>query len=181
MKLRFALLVPAVIFMAACSTYTTPRYSSHADTHVTLKAIGPMAVTIGPIEEPADFSASCRAAGPLSGPDGMTHAAYIKRALEDEMKFAGVSLSPGPQRVISGRLNRLEFSSTKGVTGGAWDIDLTLISSNGNSLNAIEHYEFESGFAAITACKQTAEAFFPAVQNLIFKAVSSPGFRPLLQ
>ena len=181
MKLRFALLVPAVIFMAACSTYTTPRYSSHADTHVTLKAIGPMAVTIGPIEEPADFSASCRAAGPLSGPDGMTHAAYIKRALEDEMKFAGVSLSPGPQRVISGRLNRLEFSSTKGVTGGAWDIDLTLISSNGKSLNTIEHYEFESGFAAITACKHTAEAFFPVFQNLIFKAVSSPGFRPLLQ
>ena len=43
-----------------------------------------------------------------------------------------------------------------------------------------EYYEFESGFIADTACKQTAEAFMPSVQNIISKIVRSPEFRKLL-
>ena len=43
-----------------------------------------------------------------------------------------------------------------------------------------EHYEFNSGFEGGTACKQTAEAFMPAVQNLIGKIVASPDFRALV-
>ena len=45
----------------------------------------------------------------------------------------------------------------------------------------VERYEFESGFVADMACKQTAEAYMPAVQNLIGKIVRSPGFKGLLQ
>jgi hypothetical protein len=36
------------------------------------------------------------------------------------------------------------------------------------------------GFIADTACKQTAEAYFPAVQNLIGKLVKSPEFLALV-
>jgi hypothetical protein len=53
----------------------------------------------------------------------------------------------------------MDFSSTRGVTGGVWTIELTLTSSNGRRMKATETYEFESGFVAQTACKQTAEAF----------------------
>jgi hypothetical protein len=44
-----------------------------------------------------------------------------------------------------------------------------------------EHYEFNSGYTAETACRQTSEAFMPAVQDLIAKIVKSPDFRALVQ
>jgi hypothetical protein len=44
-----------------------------------------------------------------------------------------------------------------------------------------EHYEFDSGYTAETACRQTSEAFMPAVQDLIGKIVKSPEFRTLVQ
>jgi hypothetical protein len=47
-------------------------------------------------------------------------------------------------------------------------------------MSASEHYEFNSGFIADTACKQTAEAYLPAVQNIIGKIVKSPEFKSLV-
>jgi hypothetical protein len=40
---------------------------------------------------------------------------------------------------------------------------------------------FESGFNGETACKRSAEAFLPAVQNLIAKLIRSPEFPALLR
>jgi hypothetical protein len=111
----------------------------------------------------------------------MSHAAYIKKALEDELKVAGVYAASSPRVTLSGVVNKLDFSSARAITGGAWNIDLTLTSSNGKSMLASEHYEFESGYGAETACKQTAEAFMPAVQDLIAKIVRAPEFRSLTQ
>ena len=111
----------------------------------------------------------------------MSHTAYLKKALEDELKVAGAHAATSPKTILTGNVTRLEFSSSRGLTGGSWDADLTLISSNGKSMNASEHYEFESGFVADTACKQTAEAYMPMAQNLIGKIVRSPEFKGLLQ
>jgi len=119
--------------------------------------------------------------GPLAPPDGITQAAYIKKALEDELKIAGLYAAASPRVTLTGAVKKLAFSSTRGLTGGSWDIDVTLTSSNGKFMSALEHYEFESGYMAETACKQTAEAFMPAVQNLIGKIVRSPGFKELVQ
>lgn len=179
MRLLHSILFAAVA-LGGCSTYTTPRYSISADTNVALKAIGASNIAVGVIFEPASFSSACRAAGPLSPPDGMPHAAYIKKALEDELKVAGVYAAGAPRVTLTGAVTRLEFSSARGLTGGAWDVNLTLSSSNGKSMTASEHYEFESGFTAETACKQTSEAFMPAVQNLIGKVVKSSDFRALV-
>jgi hypothetical protein len=66
------------------------------------------------------------------------------------------------------------------LTGGSWDIGLKVNSSNGKSVSVSEHYEFNSGFIADTACKQTAEAYLPAVQNLIGKLVKAPEFKSLV-
>jgi hypothetical protein len=44
----------------------------------------------------------------------------------------------------------------------------------------LSSYEFNSGFIADTACKQTAEAYLPAVQNLIGKLVKAPEFESLV-
>jgi hypothetical protein len=181
MKLNHFLLFSLVIFLGACSTYTTPRYAINADTNVALKSLGASGLSVGTFSGPAIFDNACRAAGPLAPPDGLSHTAYIKKALEDELKVAGVYAADSPRVTISGVVNSLAFSSARGLTGGSWDIDLTLNSSNGKSIRVAEHYEFESGFVADTACKQTAEAYFPAVQNLLGKAVSSSDFKTLVQ
>lgn len=159
----------------------TPRYSISADTNLAIKALGVSSVSVGAFSGPAEFESACRAAGPLAAPDGMSHTAYIKKTLEDELKIAGAYAASSPRVTLTGIVDRLAFSSSRGLTGGSWDIDLRLRSSNGREMSASERYEFKSGFDALTACKQTAEAFMPAVQNLIGKVVQSPEFKDLTQ
>ncbi|MDH4094718.1 MAG: hypothetical protein OEV81_08010 [Betaproteobacteria bacterium] len=176
-----ALAALAASVLAACSTYVTPRYSISADTNVALKSLGLSGVGVGAFSGPATFDNACRGAGPLSPPDGLSHTDYIKRALEDELKVAGAHAAGTPRVTLTGTVNKLEFSSSRGLTGGSWTIDLTLRLSNGASMAANEYYEFHSGFIADTACKQTAEAYFPAVQNLIGKVVKSAEFAALVR
>lgn len=181
MSRKIFVLLPWVALVSACSTYTTPRYAISADANVALKAIGASNVAVGAFSGPARFDTGCRAAGPLAPPDGLTHTEYLKKALEDELKVAGAHAEAAPRIILTGEVGKLEFSSSRGLTGGSWDVDVVLKSSNGKSMGAAEHYEFESGFIADTACKQTAEAYLPAVQNLIAKIVRSPEFKGLLQ
>jgi len=164
----------------ACSTYVPPRYSISADNNVALRSMEADRINVGAFSGPATFDESCRAAGPIAPPDGMTFAAYIRKALIDELKIANKFEETVPAVVLSGSVDELAFSSSRGLTGGAWDIGLTVKSSNGGSLFVSEHYEFESGFIADTACLQTARAFSPAVQDLIGKIVRSPEFPVLV-
>ncbi len=181
MRIGTVAAVLLVGLVTGCSTFTTPRYSISADTNVALKALGESKLGVGPFTGPPAFDNACRAAGPLAPPDGMSHTAYIKKAFEDEFKVAGIYAAESPRRTISGVVNKIQFSSARALTGGSWDIDLTLSSSNGSTMQVVEHYEFESGYVADTACKQTAEAYFPAVQNLIAKSVRAPEFKALLK
>ena len=171
----------ALIALSGCSTFVTPRYSISADTNVALKSLNASNIAVGTFVGPSNFDNSCRAAGPLAPPDNMSHTEYVKKALEDELKVAGAFAQGQPRVTLSGNIMKLEFSSSRGLTGGSWAIDLTLTSSNGQSMTTSEYYEFQSGFIADTACKQTAEAYMPAVQNLIGKVVRSPQFKSLVQ
>jgi hypothetical protein len=181
MRSGLLVVLPICAFLGACSTFTTPRYSINADTNVALKALGTSKVGVGAFSGPESFDNSCRAAGPLAPPDGLSHTEYLRKALEDELKVAGVYAATDPRVVLTGTVKKLEFSSSRGLTGGSWDVAIVLSSSNGRSLSATERYEFQSGFVADTACKQTAEAYMPTVQNLIKKIVHSPEFPRLVQ
>jgi hypothetical protein len=177
---RLILAILTLVTLGACSTYTPQRYSLSADTNVALKQVGATDVGVGPFTGPPEFSAFCRGAGPIAPPDGIGFAAYIQKALADELKVAGMYNEKAPKTTLTGTLDSLSFSSSRGFTGGTWDIGLTLSSSNGKSMAASEHYEFSSGFGAETACKQTAEGYMPAVQNLIAKIVRDPQFKDLV-
>jgi len=96
------------------------------------------------------------------------------------MKLAVAFASGTPRISVAGKVNKLEFSSSRGLTGGSWTIDITLTSSNGKSLTVNEYYEFNSGFAANEACRNTAEAFSRAVQNLVGKTVRNAAFPSLV-
>ncbi len=174
------LCVVAALSMSACSTYMPQRYSINADTNVALKAIDAGNINVGLFKGPTSFDNSCRAAGPIAPPDNMSFEAYIQKALADELKVAGKFDEKSPKITLSGTVEQLAFSSSRGLTGGSWDIGMKVSSSNGNSTFVTEHYEFNSGFIADTACKQTAEAYLPAVQNLIGKLVKAPEFKSLV-
>ena len=140
-----------------------------------LKTLSPAKIKVGPFVEPKKFEPGCRAAGPITASDNIGFAAYIQKALSDELKIAGV-YDDAAGVVLTGVVDSLAFSSSV----GSWDIALTVTSSNGKSLSVEEHYSFPTSFAAVTACKRVADAYFPAVQNLIEKLVKSPGFRDLV-
>lgn len=169
-----------VFLLTACSTYMPQRYSISADNNVALKSVGVRSINVGTFKGPTNFDNYCRAAGPIAPPDGMSFEAYIQKAIVDEFKVAGLFDDQSPKVTLTGIVEQLSFSSSRGITGGSWDIGLRVNSSNGKSTFVGEHYEFNSGFEAPTACKQTAEAYLPAVQNLIGKLVISQEFRGLV-
>ncbi len=175
------MIVFSVLLLSACSTYTPQRYSISADNNLILKTMSAGNINVGAFQGPKSFDNSCRAAGPIAPPDNMSFEAYIQKALADELKVAGKFDDKTPKITLTGVVEQLAFSSSRGLTGGSWDIGLRVNSSNGKSMYVAEHYEFNSGFVADTACKQTAEAYFPAVQNLIGKLIKSPEFLTLLK
>jgi len=178
--MRQIVIALSALALTACSTYMPQRYSISADNNVALKSIDAGNINVGTFTGLARFDNSCRAAGPISPPDNMSFEGYIQKALADELKVAGKFDDKAPKITLTGSLEKLAFSSSRGLTGGSWDIGLRVHSSNGKSTFVSEYYEFNSGFVADTACKQTAEAYFPAVQNLIGKMVKSPDFIGLI-
>lgn len=170
----------SVLSLSACSTYMPQRYNISADNNVALKALGVSKINVGTFKGPNTFDSGCRGAGPIAPPDNMSFEGYIQKALADELKVAGMFDEKMPVATLSGELEKLSFSSSRGLTGGEWDIGMRINSSNGKSISITEHYEFNSGFIADTACKQTAEAYLPAVQNLIGKMIKSADFKSLL-
>ncbi len=175
----FALVV-ASLALTACSTYMPQRYSAAADNVMYMRSLNVGGVNVGTFGSTVKIDNACRGAGPIAPPDNMSFEAYVQKALADELKLAGAFEDKAPRVTLSGVLTRLDFSSSKGLTSGEWNVGLTLKSSNGREISAIENYSFNSGFAADTACKQTAEAFLPATQNLIGKLLRDPGFKSLL-
>jgi len=179
--LTIAAIAAAAATLSACETPTTQRYAVSANNNQAIRGIGATGISVGAFTPPAGFSSNCRALGPMQVADNMTHTDYIRHAFEDELKIAGAYASGSPRVTLTGTVNKLEFSSSHHLTGGYWDIDLGLASSNGRSMTVSEHYEFDSGFAAPEACRNTAEAFSRAVQDLVGKAVTSPEFPVLVK
>ena len=167
--------------VSACETPTTQRYAISPDNNLAIRALNAKAVGVRPFVGPENFDSNCRALGPMQVADNLSHTQYIQKAFEDELKIAGVYASDNPHASIGGKLNKIEFSSSKGISSGYWLIDITLDSSNGKKINISEYYEFNSGFVATEACRNTAEAYSRAVQNLVGKAVRSLGFNDLLK
>lgn len=163
--------------LAGCDTYAASRYSINADTVVALRQLNGNTVNVGHFTSsvPNQTEITCRAVGPIKTPDGETFAEYVRKALMDEMKIAGVFAERSPTQV-TGILNEVDLGSASGT----WRLGLTLVSSNGNRLTATETYKFTSSFVGVTACQEAAKALMPAIQNLVGRAVRDPAFRRLI-
>jgi hypothetical protein len=176
MTFRGFLLVAACLLLAACETYSAPRYGASVDNVMALKKFAPAQVSVGAFDEPKQFGAGCRAAGPITASDQLTFASYISKALADELKLAGL-YDANARVTLTGSVDSLAFSSSVGF----WDIALTVRSSNGRSVSVKEHYEFAPAFTASNGCKRVSDAYFPAVQNVIQKVINSTDFPALMR
>lgn len=170
--------VALFLFIAGCSTMQLPRYSISVDNVQALKKYENAKVIVSEFTQSTKFDSACRLMGPIEPADGLSIPEFIRKAINDELKMAGIYSPEGTN--ITGDVKKISFSSISKLTNGFWDISIELISSNGNFLSVTNKYEFKSGFDAITACNATADALSPAVQDLIKVAVTDPRFQELL-
>jgi hypothetical protein len=177
--MRVFLVAIFMLCSAACSTMTPARYAVSVDNNQALKQYAGATVKVTSITATGPYDANCRLMGPIQASDGMTIPQFVEKAFNDELKFANVYSDTGV--ALNGSLTKLAFSSSSGLTNGVWDLSLTLTSTNGKSMSAASTYGFKSGFDAITACNQTAQALGPAVQDLIKKVVTDPQFAILIR
>jgi hypothetical protein len=156
-------------------------YSNYADNTYALHKLSGAKVRIGTFTDLSKFDSGCRLVGPIKTAGNRPIPEFIHDSLNDELKFSGV-YSDEPSAVeLAATLRSASFSSMTGMTGGHWDFSLQLSNpANGRSVTANNEYSFDSGFDADTACRNVAIALTPAVQRLINKAVTDPGFPALV-
>ncbi len=175
---RALLLAVVLTAVGGCSTMTPARYAPSADTNQVLRKYAGTKVQLTQLAAPASYDANCRFMGPIQAADGQSIPEFVKNAFNDEFKFADIYSKDGIS--LEGALSQVEFSSISGVTDGWWELGIVLKSTNGKTLWKLSRTEFKSGFDAVTACNQTAQALGGAVQDLIKAAVTDPGFKALL-
>jgi hypothetical protein len=181
-KFRFVSLVATLLsfmFVTGCSTMTPARYAVSVDANQKLEEMPNARVYLANLSPPADEDSKCRLMGPIKAGDGLTITEFIADAFNDEFKFADIHDESGVR--LEGEVTEIEFSSTDGLTNGHWNLGLMLRSSNGKQMSSHINYKFKSGFDAITACNQTAQALGSAVQDLVVETVSDTGFKALLE
>lgn len=171
----------AALLAAGCSTYAADRYAISMDSQTELKQIATssqgqgIAVDNFTASEPGQTEIACRAVGPIKTPDGETFEAFIREALIDQLQLAEFYSPQAPLR-LGGNLDAIDFDTGDGI----WNITLTVTDDAGQRFTVREDYDFETSFYGETACNQTAQAFMPAVQNLIEKVVSHPVFQEMV-
>jgi hypothetical protein len=165
--------------LTGCSTYAAQRYSIAPNNIAALRTFRGQAVNVGPFTaaEPGRSEITCRAVGPTKTPDGEPFEEYIRKAFIADLSIAEIYSATAPV-TLTGRVDALDFSS--GITDAAWDIAVTISSSNGKSLSVDSHYPFSGNFVGEVACNQTAQALMPAVQDLIGKVIGHPDFAALV-
>ena len=168
----------ALIFITGCSTTNSIPYKASTNNIVTMQSkLQPTSakVRLGSftLANGVDEAPNCRLLGPVKVSPGKSIGAYIQEAFQEEL-FAAGAYSPTTKTTISGVINKLNFSSMLG--SASWTINVTVNSSNGTSYPVSVDYPFETSFNAVSACKNVADAFGPATQELIKQIINNSKF-----
>jgi hypothetical protein len=181
MKVIHVLAISASLFLAGCETMQPASYANYGDNTFALKKFTGAKVRVSTVTDASKFDSGCRMVGPIKTAGNRPLADFVRDSLNDELKFAGVYSDDQGSTQLAATLNSAEFSSMTGLTRGYWNFSLQLANpANGKSLTTDYHYDFDSGFDAMTACGNTSNALTPAVQRLINKAVTDPAFASMV-
>lgn len=127
-----------------------------------------------------DFSAAqgvnsspmCRLMGPVTVAPGKSLEQFIKDAFQEEL-FMAQAYQASSTNIIEGRIETLSFSS---VSPASWEISMNVKSNNYAGYTTSIKYPFDTSYSAYSACKNVADAFGPAVQELIKQVVNNQQF-----
>jgi hypothetical protein len=176
------MLVSAALILAGCETTNSIPYKASTSNIISIQqatsakglkvSVGDVALAPG-----VDESPTCRLMGPVKVAPGKTPAQYIKEAFIEEL-FAAQAYDPKSPNVVTASIDKLVFSS---ISPASWTIGLKVKSSKSTGgYPAAVDYKFDTSFTAYGACKNVADAFGPAVQELLKQVVTSPGFAELV-
>lgn len=118
----------------------------------------------------------CRAAGPVTLPDGETFESYIKNAFIGEMKMANFYSDEEADVKVKAHLDKVDFDSF----GGKWIFSLSFSCDGCEPFTLESKYSFTPSFFGDAACQRVAQAFAPAVQKLTNDILTNAKFYNLL-
>lgn len=178
--LRILTVSVCIFALSACETTNSIPYKASPSNTISFQnklaaknkkvSVCQVTVAAGIDEKP-----SCRLLGPIVVAPGKTIRQYIKEALQEELLLAS-SYDPASATVIDAEIDELSVSS---VSPASWTVGLRVRSNKSQGYRVVGNYKFDTSFTAISACKNTADAFGPAVQELIKKIVEDKGFDDL--
>lgn len=171
-------LIIVVTLLSACS-HVSQRYSPSATNVEQIResakdASAKISVDQFTATEKGKKSIVCRAEGAISAPDNKSFDEFIRDAITDEFRVAGVYDAKSLAK-LQGNLDYIDFSSNIG--SGKWVMKMTFKSENVEPFLVENTYEFSTNFIANIACEQVAQALAPATQDLIKKLVQHPSFK----
>jgi len=176
-----AVAVVALTLVGCETTNSIPYKASTANIITVQQSLGATGkkVSLGSVSMAPGVEESplCRLMGPVKVAPGKTPAEYIKDAFQEEL-FAAQVYAPGAPTVIEASITELSFSS---VSPANWIIAMHVRSNTSPGYDVRIEFPFNTSWTAYSACQNVADAFGPAVQELLKKVVSDPGFAKLAQ
>lgn len=176
-KVALTILASSVLLLSGCSTTNSIPYKASTANVISIQesleksgekvSIGKVAPASGVEESPM-----CRLMGPVKVAPGKSPSRYIQDAFQEELFMAGV-YSPKSSISINGSIKELSFSS---VSPASWKITLEVSSNTSSGYTVSTNYTFDTSWDAYSACKNVADAFGPAVQELLKQVVTHPQF-----
>lgn len=176
MKKLFLLLV-APFFLSSCVRYID-GYNSAPDIVSSLGAYGGQKIRVVDFDSELGegFASPCRGYNVIVSSDKRGLVRYIQDAFITELELAGL-YSPESPLVLKGTVTQIALET---LVTGKWTLKMTLLSGNGRSISVSESFPFKANIVGQHACQTASDVYPYAVQNLIRKLVTSPGFKLLL-
>ncbi len=167
-----------IIGFSFSGCYSINRYGVSTDNVDKMKQLQTASLSVEKFEsyKPGLHSIICRGPAQVSTPDDISFESYIEQAFIDELKSAGV-YDPKSTIVVHGRLEEIDFNTTP--SKGRWSLKLAISSKTNQGFTVDSAYEFSADWTWFSACRQVAQDFVPAVQQLIGQVVSDPRFKQL--
>ncbi len=179
---KVTLLFAAALVLVGCSTTNSIPYKASTSNVITLQNslkqantkvnLGAFSLANGVEEE-----LMCRLMGPVKVAPGKSLTTFIKEAFQEELFLAQAYDTNAPV-TIDGRIEKLSFSS---VSPANWEISMRVSSNKSAGYSVSMKYNYETSFDAWSACRNVADAFSPAVQELLRQVVSNPQFPHLVK
>jgi hypothetical protein len=173
-------LITLAAVMSGCETTSAIPYTASTPNVLQFQSVltsSNAKVKLGTFVDGEDVSElTCRLMGPVDVSRGKTKAEYIKEAMQTELFLAQV-YSVDSDIILNGKLDSVDFSS---VSPASWKFGFTISSNKYAGYSVNTKYSFNTSYSAYSACENVADAFGPAVQDLINNIVTHPDFVKLV-